>query len=143
MQLVNAGEEEEELHIPPPLKEVAELPENVQLVSAGEDARLNSPPPHPEAKLRKRLQFVTAGEDSRLYTPAPSRAELPEKAQFATAGEDSPLHIPPPMSATLLEKVQSVTDIVEPQSFEIPPPQPVVELSEKVHLVTTGDAPWL
>ncbi len=57
MQLVSVGEESR-LHIPPPV--LAELPENVQLVSVGEEeSQLDIPPP----ELPEKVQLVSVGEE--------------------------------------------------------------------------------
>jgi hypothetical protein len=61
----------------------------MQLVTVGEECwELNIPPPYWSPELPEKMQLVTAGEEPLLYIPPPSSAELPWKMQLVTAGEE-------------------------------------------------------
>ena len=101
VQLVNI--ELAEVFSTAPPKFVAELLENVQLVSVGLEVKtLVIAPPMFEAVLLENVQLLTVGLDAMLYIPPPLSPKLAEKVQLAMVGEDELLFIPLPSDRVIV-----------------------------------------
>ena len=118
VQLTSVDADEDSLYIAAPVFQL-----KTQLVSDGDEVRLNMPPPL-SASLPTKEQLRAVGLEESLYIPPPKlTAELPPNLQLISVGEAAPFAIPPPNNAEFVPKVQLVSVGDEEEALSIPPPK--------------------
>lgn len=140
VQFVRASWDEETLNIAPP--ELAELPDNRQLVSVMAVTLLYRPPPLALAELPVSVQLLkeTVASDATRSPPPLVLAELLEKEQLFKVIEPELAFIPPPLLAELSLKALFVRVKVQLDP-DIPPPKLFAVLLENVQPVSaTADS---